>query len=208
LDFQHWLAFATASAVVVAIPGPTVILIVSYALSQGRRAALPLVAGVTLGDLTSMTASMLGLGALLLTSAALFTALKWIGAAYLIWLGLKLWREPVETSGDQPDTAVSGQRLFWHTYAVTALNPKSIVFFVAFLPQFLDRAAPLVPQMVICEATFLALGTLNAALYVLQATAARTVLRKPSIRRIINRVGGSLLMGAGVFGLAWRSGSP
>lgn len=208
MNLDHWLAFVAASAVIVAIPGPTVLLIVSYALSQGRRAAIPLVAGVTLGDLTSMTASMLGLGALLMTSALLFTALKWLGAAYLVYLGYKLWREPVGEAEQQEASTVSGQRLFWHTYAVTALNPKTIVFFVAFLPQFLDRTAPLLPQMLILETTFVALGTLNAALYVVQATAARSVLNRPAIRRTVNRIGGTLLIGAGAFGAAWRSGSP
>lgn len=205
MDLDHWLAFVAASAVIVAIPGPTVLLIVSYALSQGRRAAIPLVAGVTLGDLTSMTASLLGLGALLMASAALFTALKWLGAGYLMYLGYNLWREPVAETGRQEPTAVSGQRLFWHTYAVTALNPKTIVFFVAFLPQFLDRSSPLLPQMLILETTFVALGSINAALYVIQATAARSVLSRPAIRRTVNRVGGSLLIGAGALGVAWRS---
>ncbi|WP_281262046.1 LysE family translocator [Azospirillum thermophilum] len=93
-----WLAFAAASAVMLAIPGPTVLLVVSYALGHGRRSAMATVAGVALGDFTAMTASMLGLGMLLATSAALFTLLKWLGAAYLVYLGLKLWRAPVAAS--------------------------------------------------------------------------------------------------------------
>src|SRR5690606_1925655 len=95
MSFDHWLAFAAASAVMLAIPGPTILLVISYALGLGRRTAGATVAGVTLGDFTAMTASMLGLGALLATSAAVFTVLKWAGAAYLVWLGIKLWRAPV-----------------------------------------------------------------------------------------------------------------
>src|SRR5258707_5391865 len=89
---ECWAAFTAASAVLLIIPGPTVLLVVSYALGQGWRTALPMAIGVALGDFTAMTLSMLGLGALLAASATLFTALKWIGAAYLVWLGVKLWR--------------------------------------------------------------------------------------------------------------------
>ena len=96
MSIELWLAFAAASAVVLAIPGPTVLLVVSYALAQGRRSASATVAGVALGDFTAMTASLLGLGVVLLASATLFTVLKWIGAAYLNYLGIELWRSPVE----------------------------------------------------------------------------------------------------------------
>src|SRR6478736_4917315 len=92
MAFETWLAFVAASAVLLVIPGPTILLVVSYALGRGWKVAAPVATGVALGDLTAMTLSMLGVGALLATSAALFTALKWIGAAYLIYLGVKLWR--------------------------------------------------------------------------------------------------------------------
>ena len=92
MSLETWLAFVAASAVLLLIPGPTILLVVSYALGQGKQVAFPVAAGVALGDFTAMTLSMLGVGALLSTSATLFTALKWIGAAYLIWLGIKLFR--------------------------------------------------------------------------------------------------------------------
>src|SRR6478752_6527930 len=92
MSIETWLAFAAASAVLLIIPGPTILLVVSYALGQGRRAAFPVATGVALGDFTAMTLSMLGLGAVLAASAILFAALKWIGGAYLIWLGIKLIR--------------------------------------------------------------------------------------------------------------------
>ena len=201
ISIEHWLAFAAASAIMLAIPGPTILLVISYALGHGRKTTGAIVAGVALGDFTAMTASMLGLGALLATSAGIFTVLKWIGAAYLIWLGLKLWRAPVASAEATTETETARERplrIFLHTYVVTALNPKSIVFFVAFLPQFLDTSLPLVPQMVIFEATFLVLATLNASTYALMASAARKTIRKPNIQKIVNRTGGSLLIGAGV----------
>ncbi len=187
------------------IPGPTVLLVVSYALGHGRRAAWGSVAGVALGDFTAMTCSMLGIGALLAASADLFTALKWIGAAYLVYLGIKLWRAPVSSrmeAGAEPETRAG--RILLHTYAVTALNPKSIVFFVAFLPQFLDSSLPVVPQIVIFETTFLVLATLNALSYAVMAAVARRTIRKPAVQRAVNRVGGGLLVGAGVAAAAWR----
>ncbi len=208
MSLEHWLAFVAASAILLAIPGPTILLVISYALSHGRKAASATVAGVALGDFTAMTASMLGLGALLATSATLFTALKWIGAAYLIYLGIKLWRAPVAqaaSDGAIPEAPRERPvRIFLHTYVVTALNPKSILFFVAFLPQFLDPSRPLLGQMVVFEATFLVLAVLNAALYALLASMARRSIRRPAVQRAVNRVGGSLMIGAGALAAGWR----
>ncbi|MUZ76208.1 LysE family translocator [Agrobacterium vitis] len=208
MTFQIWLAFVATAAVVLAIPGPTIVLVISYALGHGRSVAKATVAGVALGDFTAMTASMLGLGALLATSAMIFTLLKYIGAAYLIYLGIKLWRAPVmvsqEVSDENPPTAEQPLKIFLHTYVVTALNPKSILFFVAFLPQFLNTAEPLALQMVIFEATFLVLATLNAATYALMASMARKSIRKPNVQRWVNRTGGSLMIGAGLVAAGWR----
>ena len=206
MSLDHYLAFTAATAILLIIPGPTVLLVVSYALGHGRKAASASVAGVALGDFTAMTCSMLGLGALLAASATLFTVLKWIGAAYLVYLGIKLFRAPVSDpaapTAAAPETR-SG-RIFLHLYAVTALNPKSIVFFVAFLPQFLDLGAPVLPQIAIFEVTFLVLATLNALSYALMAAAARRTIRKPAVQRAVNRLGGSLLVGAGVLSVALR----
>ncbi|KTQ89609.1 lysine transporter LysE [Aureimonas ureilytica] len=207
MSLEHWLAFVAASAVLLAIPGPTILLVISYALGHGRKAATSTVAGVALGDFTAMTASMLGLGALLAASVAVFTALKWIGAAYLITLGIKLWRAPVSTGAVNEATEIPNEkplRIFLHTYVVTALNPKSIIFFVAFLPQFLDTTRPVLQQMIIFEVTFLVLATINAALYGILASMARQTIRRPSVQRTVNRVGGSLMIGAGMLAAGWR----
>jgi threonine/homoserine/homoserine lactone efflux protein len=211
MSIEHWLAFVAASSVLLAIPGPTILLVISYALSHGRGAASATVAGVALGDFTAMTGSMLGLGALLAASATLFTVLKWVGAGYLVYLGVKLWRAPIgkglqtHVGSSEKDVPVTKPiRIFLHTYAVTALNPKSIVFFVAFLPQFLDLAKPLAFQMVVFEATFLVLATINASLYGLLASLARNQIRKPRVQQIVNRTGGSLMIGAGLLSLGFE----
>ncbi len=206
MSFEHWIAFVAASAVLLAIPGPTILLVISYALGHGRKSASATVAGVALGDFTAMTASMLGLGALLAASAALFTVLKWIGAAPPIYLGAKLWRAPVadRTVAEEEAPVERPLRIFLHTYVVTALNPKSIIFFVAFLPQFLDLARQLLPQMMIFETTFLILATLNAATYALMASMARKTIRRPAVQRAVNRTGGTLMIGAGLLAFGWK----
>ena len=205
MSVAAWLAFVAASAILLAIPGPTVLLVISYALSHGRRSGMMTVAGVALGDLTAMTASILGLGVLLATSATIFTALKWVGAAYLIYLGVKLWSAPVANGVTIPNAlSVRRLRMFLHAYVVTALNPKSIVFFVAFLPQFLDASQPFLPQIIVMGGTFLVLATLNVTLYALLASAARRTAQRPSVQRVVNRIGGSVLIGAGILTATWR----
>jgi len=198
MSVETWLAFAAASAVLLVIPGPTILLVVSYALGQGWRTALPMAVGVALGDFTAMTLSMLGLGALLAASATVFTALKWVGAAYLVWLGIKLWRAGGTLDARPRTDRVSALKMMGHAWLVTALNPKSITFFVAFLPQFIDPKVDFWRQMAIFEVTFLTLAFLNAFGYALVASRARSLVRNPRAIAVINRIGGSLLIGAGV----------
>lgn len=198
MTLAAWFAFFLASAVLLLIPGPTVLLVVSYALTQGRKVAVAMAAGVALGDFTAMTFSLAGLGALLLTSAGLFTVLKWIGAAYLVYLGIRLWRAQAvlpDLAAEAPASQARG--VFAHAFAVTALNPKSIAFFVAFVPQFIDHAAPLLPQFVILEATFVTLATLNALAYALAADKLRARIRRPGVLAWTNRAGAACLVGMG-----------
>ena len=144
MSLELWLAFAAASAVLLIIPGPTILTVISYSMAHGRRANVPLVLAVALGDSTALALSLLGLGALLATSALWFTLVKWVGGLYLLYLGIKLLRAGVPRQRAQvaaPTATASRWRLFANTYLVTALNPKGIVFFVAFLPQFIDARA-------------------------------------------------------------------
>src|SRR3569833_564274 len=129
MTWPLWLAFVAASSILLVIPGPTVLLVVSYALGQGWRTALPMAIGVALGDFTAMTLSMLGLGALLAASATLFTVLKWIGAAYLVWLGGKRWRAGGTLQASPRAERVPALRMAALAWLVTALIPKSSTFF-------------------------------------------------------------------------------
>ncbi|MDF2094806.1 LysE family translocator [Aquibaculum arenosum] len=204
MSIETWLAFVAAAAVLVAIPGPTITLVVAYALSRGAAAARWTIAGVLLGDLTAMTASLLGVGALLAASATAFMVVKWLGVLYLLWLGVALWRAPVAPLETAIDTPLRGPRVMAHTFAVTALNPKGIVFFVAFLPQFVTPSSAVVPQLVLLGATFLALAGLNCLIYALLAGRLRRRLRSPQALRWMNRLGGSVLIGAGLLAASLR----
>lgn len=199
MPFDLWLTFAAASLALLLIPGPTVLLVLSYALSKGRSVALASAAGVALGDLVAMTASLLGLGALVLASATLFTVLKWGGAAYLIYLGLKLLRSAPSSGLGLPQTeTITAARVLRHTAAVTALNPKSIAFFIAFVPQFVRPDAALLPQFSILIATFVTLAALNALAYALAADHLRRVIARPAIITWITRAGGTALIAMGI----------
>lgn len=197
MSIELWLAFVAAASVLLMLPGPTILLVVSYSLTQGRRVALAMALGVALGDFIAMTASLAGLGALVLASAELFTVLKWIGAVYLVWMGVKLLRatpKALDTGTPEPKAA---RAIFAHAATVTALNPKSIGFFIAFVPQFLRPAEPILPQFVTLIATFVTLATLNALAYALLADRLRSRIRRPAVLRWMNRAGGTALIGMG-----------
>ena len=199
MPLDLWLTFVATSTALLLIPGPTVLLVLSYALSQGRRVALASATGVALGDLIAMTASLLGLGALVLASATLFTVLKWVGAAYLIWMGLKLLLTPRSDGLETVATPDSTPRqVLTHVAAVTALNPKSIGFFIAFVPQFVTLDAPLASQFAILIATFVALAAINALAYALLADRLRAAIKRPSVITWLTRSGGVALIGMGI----------
>lgn len=205
MAWESWLAFTAATTILLVIPGPTILLVISYALGQGWRSALPMAVGAALGDFTAMTVSMLGLGALLATSATIFTILKWVGAAYLIWLGVKLWRAGGQLNATPKTDRASALKMLGHAWIVTALNPKSITFFVAFLPQFLDPHGSFLQQMLVFETTFLVLAFAIVLGYALVASRARVAIRNERVVATVNRVGGGLLIGAGILTASLRN---
>jgi threonine/homoserine/homoserine lactone efflux protein len=205
MSLELWLAFAAATTALLAVPGPTVLLVVSYALGKGRASAVATVPGVAFGDFTAMTVSLAGAGAILAASATLFTVLKLAGAAYLVWLGIQLWR-----AGDRAGMLTARRlqadrwRMFWNAYVVTALNPKGVVFFVAFVPQFVDPAAPLLAQFVILETTFVVLAAVNVVLWAVLAGHMRARFENPATLRLVHRIGAGFLVGAGLLTVLTR----
>ena len=206
MSVELWLAFVVASAVVLVIPGPTILTVISYSIAHGRRASVPLVAAVALGDCTSLALSLVGLGALLAASAFWFDAVKLAGGLYLLWLGIKLLRAGVSAAEVPANTAAahSRWRLFANTYLVTALNPKGIVFFVAFLPQFTVPGDHMTLQLWLLAATFVCMAIINATLYAVFAAKTRRLLASHRAQRGFNTVGGSLLFAAGIWALLAR----
>ncbi len=200
MDITIWLAFVVASSILLLIPGPTILLVLAYAIGQGRRIAVPTALGVATGDLIAISASLAGLGALVLTSATLFTALKWIGAVYLVWMGLRMIRDADKTALTEraAEGLIGPGRAFVNAATVTALNPKSIAFFVAFVPQFLNPAEPLLGQGAILVATFVGLASLNALAYALLADRMRVAIGQPEIIAWLGRIGGAGLIGMGI----------
>ena len=205
MDMQLWMAFVAATVFLLMIPGPTIILVLSYALSQGRKVAVASAAGVAFGDLLAMSASLTGLGALVLTSATLFTVIKWVGAAYLVWMGIGMIRSAgASPLGHTDAPALPAGRIFRNAAMVTALNPKSIVFFVAFVPHFITPDQPLAPQFAILVATFVGLAFFNALAYALLADRLRGTIRKPAVVTGLTRAGGAVLVAMGLATAALR----
>ena len=198
MPLENWLAYTFVTTTFLLIPGPTILLVISYSLIRGRQAVFALLLGVGLGDIVAMILSFIGVGLLLQTVTIAFQFLKWIGAAYLILLGIKMWSSTTESLelSEKTDNKV------WHAimanaFVITALNPKSIVFFLAFLPQFINSEKPFITQSLILGSTFLMLAIISVLFYSMLATFAGQQMQLSLIHRWTNRIGGSLLIGAG-----------
>jgi len=198
MPLETWIAYVIASTIVCFVPGPSVMLIISYALSQGRRVAFAMVAGVMLGDLVAISASLLGLGALMLASATAFQVLKWAGAAYLIYLGWKLLTSKPSLKIHDKQTQINSIKVMQHAFLVTVLNPKSIGFFVAFVPQFITPGYEISVQFPILILTYTLVGGINAVLYVFAADRMRGFIQQPLTMKWVNRAGGTCLVAMGV----------
>lgn len=197
MSFEIWLAFMAASTALLLIPGPTVLLVLSYALAQGRRVAVSCAAGVALGDFIAMSLALIGLGALIAASALAFTIMKWVGAAYLVWLGLRMLRSAPGAATLAETPARDARAIFRHAAIVTALNPKGIGFFIAFVPQFITPEAAYLPQAAILIASFVGLAALNALAFALAAGTMRAHLTRPAVIRRLTQAGGATLIGMG-----------
>lgn len=200
MELHIWLAFVATSTVLLVIPGPTILLVLSYALTQGRRVAIASALGVATGDLIAMTISVIGLGAVFLASATAFTALKWIGALYLVWLGLRMLRSATDHPAlvDKPADTTPG-KVFRDLALVTALNPKSNTFFIALVPQFISPGASFAPQAAILIATFVAIAGINALIFALAANGLRGYITRPTWQLWLTRAGGMTLITMGAF---------
>jgi threonine/homoserine/homoserine lactone efflux protein len=195
-ELHTFAIFAAASAAFLAVPGPSVIYIVSRSLAEGRTAGVVSALGIQTGGLVHVLAAAIGVSALLASSAVAFSVVKYAGAAYLIYLGI---RKLVE--GEQPaaaeDARAGRRRLYWQGVMVNSLNPKTALFFLAFLPQFIDpERGPVAPQVLALGALFLALAMLSDSTYAVVAGSVRGWLGER--RRALARVSGCAYVGLGL----------
>jgi threonine/homoserine/homoserine lactone efflux protein len=193
-DSHALVLFAAAALALLVVPGPAVLYIVAQSAEHGRLAGIVSVAGVHLGTLVHVAAAAVGLSALIVSSAVAFSVVKFAGAAYLVYLGIHrlLTREPAEL--EPRDRPLSG--LFAHGVVVNVLNPKTALFFLAFLPQFVDPERTVWTQVVILGLTFVGLGFLSDGLYALAAGTLGRWLR--ARRQMLRYASGSVFVGLGV----------
>jgi threonine/homoserine/homoserine lactone efflux protein len=192
--------FVLASLVLAVTPGPAVVYILTRTVTQGRPAGLASVGGVALGNLGNAIGASLGLAALLAVSAVAFTVLKFAGAAYLVWLGIQALRSsgPRADAAEVPRDAV--RRIFRDGFFVALLNPKTAIFFAAFLPQFIDPTHSALGQSVLFGALFVAVAGTTDTLWVLAASVAAPLLsRQQGAKRVGRYTSAGVYFGLGLF---------
>ena len=199
MTLETWLAFFVASWVISISPGPGAIFAMSCGLNHGFRRGYVATVGLVAGIWTALAVVAVGLGALLAASTQAFTALKWLGVAYLIYLGFKQWRAPAVpllTDKDSGATAetVSARSLIFKGWALNATNPKGIIFMMAVMPQFVDAGAPLLPQYVVIGATFAFTDLVVMAGYTGFASKAQALFKTEPQMRVLNRIFGGLFV--------------
>ncbi len=192
-------AFLVASLVLAVTPGSGVLYIVTRSLVQGRRSGLVSVAGVALGNLGNALAASLGLAALFAVSAAAFTVVKYAGALYLVYLGVQMLRAPRTDRAAADSGAVPSSRVFRDGFVVALLNPKTTLFFAAFLPQFLSPGGAPMRQSMALGALFVGIAAVTDSGYALAAGAVAPALRRGSVRRVGRMIGGGVFIGLGLF---------
>ena len=196
MNIELFTAFLLITMVLIITPGPIVTLVISTGVTQGPRAALTTVAGTTFGNALLLAAIALGLNWVHAHADLLFDALRLTGAAYLIWLGVQAWRHAGEESQRLMDT---GRARFVRGVLVALSNPKTIVFFTAFLPQFLDSKLPAGPQLaVMCVVTVLLAGV-SDCVWAVAAGMGRAWFMKPSRVKLLGRLSGTVLIGGGLW---------
>ena len=192
--------FFAAATILLLTPGPAVLYIVARSVHQGRIAGLVSVAGIAVGSLVHVLAATLGLSALLASSAVAYSALRYAGAAYLVFLGLRqlLRREPVDAPEDAPEEPL--RRIFVNGIFVNILNPKTALFFLAFLPQFVDVSrGSVTAQLLALGLLFTVMGMTSDGMYALLAGTARTWLKgNRGFLRVQRYVSGTVYVGLGL----------
>lgn len=211
ISLDAFLLFVLACIPIVLAPGPSVALIVTTALTSGARAGMVIVAGVEIGYLVHVLAAALGLSALLATSAEAFTVVRVLGAGYLVWLGIRAWRSkdvtPLGELMRTPSSAPTAGKSFRKGLLVGVLNPKTAIFFLAFLPVFVDPSAgSALGQFLVLGLTFVVLATVPDMAWALGASVLRRVVPRVKVRTM-ERISGTVMFGLAGYALV-SAGTP
>jgi threonine/homoserine/homoserine lactone efflux protein len=204
MNWHLFSAFLAITVVLFLTPGPIVTLVVTTGARSGARAALMTVAGATVGNSVLLLCIAFGLSWVLKTSAEIFEVLRWAGAAYLVWLGIQAWRNAgMPADAPQPKGHVHA----WRGFMVAITNPKSIAFFTAFLPQFIDQTLPVEFQLFVMCVSSVAIGGILDSGWGVAAALGRSWFLKPQHNRLLGRISALVLVGGGIWlSLARRPG--
>jgi homoserine/homoserine lactone efflux protein len=205
MDLAVWLTYLLATIILSVTPGPGVFSSISSGLNHGLRLGVWNAVGMQAANMVYVAVVALGLGALLLASETLFTVVKWLGVAYLIYLGVVTWRTPPTAfQQDRDDHATSAREIFTRGFLVNITNPKGIIFFAAIFPQFVDVARPQLAQYFILGATTFVTDLAIMMAYTALAAKVFRAMSEPAHLRWVNRGLGSLFVTAGVALASWR----
>jgi threonine/homoserine/homoserine lactone efflux protein len=208
MNLHLFIAYCLAVAILLLIPGPVVTLVVANSLRNGSRSGLATVVGASIGNAILLCATAVGLVAFFALMSAIFEVVRWAGALYLIWLGIKAWRaHGAEEAAIAPAAARSSRAVFLQGFLIAITNPKAIFFYIAFLPQFVDPRLPAALQLLVMIGTMIFMGLLSDGGYALLAARARGWFTAPGRRRLQSRISGTLLIGVGCGLLVSRRGS-
>jgi homoserine/homoserine lactone efflux protein len=200
MSWPLWLAFFAASWAISISPGPGAVAVMSASLTHGFARGYFATFGLVLGLWTQLAVVAAGLGAVIATSALAFSVVKWLGVAYLVWLGLRQWRAPAQPMAIDPGAPArtTRRRIVAEAWLLNAVNPKGTAFMLAVVPQFLTPAEPLLPQYLVIAATLSFTDLVVNAVYAALAARLLGMLRTPARMRAVNRIFGSLFVALGV----------
>jgi homoserine/homoserine lactone efflux protein len=195
MNYELFTAFVLITVVLIITPGPIVTFLIATGAAHGVRAGMTAVAGATIGNAILIAAIALGLSWVLKNAIGLFEILRWAGVAYLVWLGIQAWRNAGTTAEVPPLKRVH----FWRGIFVALTNPKTIAFFTAFLPQFVDPALPADRQLFVMCLTSIAIAFVFDSAWATAAGMGRAWFVKPARAKLLGRVSGAVLIGGGIW---------
>ncbi|WNJ97558.1 LysE family translocator [Vibrio ruber] len=199
MSIETWISFVAASMALCLSPGPTVFLVIGQSLAYGKKSVIPTVLGTMTGDIVALTCSLLGVGAVLVSSLFAFSMMKWLGVAYLVYLGIKAWCSPVSDHSLSCCQRINRWEMYKNSLLVTALNPKGLIFFMAFFPLFISpHAEDVLLQMLILAMTFIAVSLFSVTFYTYFAGRIRNYVSSVKAQVIFNKTSGGILIGAAI----------